>query len=75
MEAGLFKHWEGRFLQNPRKCSLDPFEHKEKWASVRRPDLVNLASLFSAFTYLFIGFSLAFLAFLIECIVSKIVAL
>ena len=71
MEAGLFKQWEDRFLPIPRKCSLDPFEHKDKWAGLRHPDLVNLASLSSAFTFILVGFSVAFLVFLIEYCMSK----
>ena len=72
METGLLKKWESRFLPEPRQCSLDPYERKGKWAEVRHPDLVNLASLHSAFVYLFIGLAFSFLAFLAEILISKV---
>jgi len=69
IETGLLDEWTKRFFPDSHNCPIDPFERKERWADIRQPDLVNLASLYSAFVCLFIGSGLSFMVFLAEWVI------
>lgn len=75
MQTGIIDHWDLWFRPMPLQCqgnikSVDKPKSSKTLKMKNRPPALSLKNLTGAFIVLLIGFSLSFLAFLCEQIVS-----
>ena len=70
METGLVDYWKKIYLPTPIQCMVDPSSRQAKMTDIRHPALVDLHGLVPAFLFLLFGFTLAFIALLVEWIIK-----
>jgi hypothetical protein len=68
LQTGIIDHWDSWFRPMPRQCMANVKKGYKKRESEHRP--ISLKNLTGAFIILLIGFSVSFLAFLVEQIIS-----
>lgn len=67
-QTGIIDHWDSWFRPMPRQCLANIKKGAKKLET--KHSAISLKNLTGAFVVLSIGFSLSFLAFLVELIIS-----
>jgi ionotropic glutamate receptor len=67
-QTGIVDHWDSWFRPMPRQCKANVKKGYKKPKTKHLP--ISLKNLTGAFVILLIGFSVSFLAFLVEQIIS-----